>query len=219
MTIFVLVLLMLVVDVDAQQLQFMNPCPLFSLQRTTLFASGRSSCVGLSPGFYALLVRGLDFFELYCFRNQSYLAVKPETNFGEISGAKTSFCAIRIDLETLLVDVQDLTFSNTTFDAEKRVGADLNWAVATTAPFGFAAACRSDDYLATAKIDLTGTAFALSTAVQFASFGALISGNHTISQARQVVDILGGGFCGWTRPVTPRGTFFQNDLLPCAQFG
>ena len=51
---------------------------------------------------------------------------------------------------------------------------------------------------AKARIDLRGTPFAIDD--QFASGGYMPKGQIVFSCSNQVVDILEGGYCGWTVP-------------------
>ncbi len=192
------------------------------MQPTGELTGGFASCLRVANGFRKLSVLGGPAaYTFFCFNDRSYLAVNVTTNFAEIAGAKTSFCAIRVDPASLQVDVGDFTFANTTFDMTKRVGQDATWSIATTAPYGFAAACQDSDYLARASIDLNGTAFMISSNVTFGSFGANPSGSVSVGASRQLVSLEGGGFCGWSRasPNPPRGVYYEAKAPLCAQFG
>jgi hypothetical protein len=196
-------------------------CPSLAMQPANELTDGTLSCRGVANGFHKLRVLGgTAAYTFYCFDGRSYLAVNATTNFAEITGAKTSFCAIRVDPASLQVDVGDFTFANTTFDMTKRVGADARWSIATTAPYGFAAACQDSDYLARASIDLSGTAFMISSNITFELFGAGPTGSVMVGESRQVVSLLGGGYCGWTRATHPsRSNYYEAGVPLCAQFG
>ena len=150
-----------------------------------------------------------------------YLNVKvgPSVNFsqytagGAVSGTnvRTQYGKIRIDPVTLEVDISDQTFS--TSSGQLTHGSES----VTSMPFGVAMSCDAAAS-GVANIDLTGTPFAVS-ADEFLQGGAGSSGSATYSSDSRVVNLTGGGFCGWTcaspatyNPFNDAGDF-QLDLV------
>jgi hypothetical protein len=126
------------------------------------------------------------------------LKVGPSVNFsqytagGAVSGTnvRTRYGKIRIDPETLEVDISDQTFS--TSSGSLVHGGET----VTSMPFGVAMSCDATDS-GVGNIDLTGTPFAVATG-EFLQGGAGSSGSSVYSSDDRVVDLTGGGFCGWT---------------------
>jgi hypothetical protein len=199
-------------------------CPPFDQQGNITFAlndpSAISNCTGLPSGFHVVQVPGLTAsYKLWCHNNETYLALKNATNFGEISGAKTSYCAVRVD-DSGYVDVTDMTFATTIVTSEL---LQPDWTNITTAPFGFAGSCRSG-YLATAMIDLTDTPFMLSTGISFYTLSATAPGGSiNISTSRQVVSLAGGDYCGFAKAKVHNTDVSQRHFDSrggiCEQFG
>lgn len=124
------------------------------------------------------------------------------------STVTTVYTKIRIDPFTLRVDTADQTFSTSTGSLSHGgqpvtamtygSGMSCNWA-----PGG-------------ANIDLTGTPFEVAPD-QFVTKGWYPNGSNQYSSSNQVVDITGGGNCGWTGPLAADNPFnqrgsFQIDL-------
>jgi hypothetical protein len=145
--------------------------------------------------------------------------VGPNVNFsqytagGAVSGTdvRTRYGKIRIDPATLLVDISDQTF--TTSSGQLTHGGEA----VTSMPFGVGMSCDATDS-GVANIDLRGTPFAVKTG-EFLQGGAGSSGSATYSSDNRVVDITGGGYCGWTcaspatfNPFNDAGDF-QLDLV------
>lgn len=106
---------------------------------------------------------------------------RPGTN------VRTSYSKIRLDPATLLVDVSDQTFSSSAGQA----GAIKSM------PYGMAGDCiRSLSKTGIANVDLTGTPFKVID--PFLVDGFRPAGTIAKSSSDQVVDLTGGGFCGWT---------------------
>lgn len=132
---------------------------------------------------------------------------------GAVSGTdvRTNYTKVRIDPETLLVDISDQTF--TTSSGQLTHGGTS----VTSMPYGVAMSCDATDS-GLANIDLRGTPFAVATG-GFQQGGTANSGSATYSSDDRVVDITGGGYCGWT--VSTPGTYnpfndkgdFQLDLV------
>ena len=102
----------------------------------------------------------------------------------------THYTRVRIDPATLDVDISDQTYSTST--GEHNHGSTQ----VTSMPFGVAMSCDGSPSGA-ANIDLTGTPFAVA-ANEFQNGGTGSSGGtSTYSSDNQIVDIAGGGYCGW----------------------
>jgi len=132
---------------------------------------------------------------------------------GAVSGTnvRTRFGKIRIDPETLLVDISDQTFAISS--GQLTHGGEA----VTSMPFGVAMSC-DDAASGVGNIDLTGTPFAVATG-EFLQGGANGSGSATYSSDNRVVALTGGGYCGWTcaspatfNPFNDAGDF-QLDLV------
>ena len=81
-------------------------------------------------------------------------------------------------------------------------------------PYGVAMSCvdfERDD--GRAKVDLTGTAFHVASAAEFAVRGFKGAGTTTASAGGKVYDLTGGGYCAWNAwagawdPINQRGGF------------
>jgi hypothetical protein len=119
------------------------------------------------------------------------------TTGGYVSGTsiKTQYEKVRIDPETMLVDVSDETFSTSTGN----IGGQ------TSMSYGVAESC-SGPPTGLANIDLTGTPFAVAPD-SFTQTGWYPAGDAVYSSDDQVVDLTGGGACGWTSPAGGRSGF------------
>lgn len=111
---------------------------------------------------------------------------------GAVSGTdvRTRYTKVRVDPATLLVDISDQTFS--TSSGSIAHGSET----VTSMPYGVGMSCDATDS-GLANIDLRGTPFAVATG-EFLQGGTANSGSSTYSSDNRVVDITGGGFCGWT---------------------
>ncbi|PCC72911.1 GON domain-containing protein [Nannocystis exedens] len=104
---------------------------------------------------------------------------------------RTRFTHLRIDPITLLVDIDDVTFSSST-------GQLMHGQVAVTSmPYAVAEGCSGTED-SVANVDLVGTPFKLKESFCTAGFGAL--GGAVLGMSDQVADLTGGGGCGWTSP-------------------
>lgn len=104
---------------------------------------------------------------------------------------RTSFLRVRIDPATLKIDIGDETFASSTgllYD---------NGIEVESMPFGVAMSCSSSPGLA--NIDLRGTSFALAS--QFSPWGFSAAGVATVDATKQVLDLTGGGACGWSSTI------------------
>ena len=112
------------------------------------------------------------------------------------TSVRTNYTRVRLDPATLLVDIGDKTFSSST-------GGPLFHGITfTTMPYGIASDCvASSSAAGSANIDLTGTPFEVADTFSTDGFNA----NGSVSPASvspaspaKVVNLTGGGFCGWT---------------------
>ena len=108
------------------------------------------------------------------------------------TNVKTSYIRVRIDPATLKLDIGDERFAVSSGSLNHSFGD-----VVTSMPFGVAMSCGTDAGLA--NIDLTGTPFSI--AQDFSAWGAGPNGGQTMAADRRVVDLSGGGFCGWVSTV------------------
>lgn len=143
--------------------------------------------------------------DYYFFRGNYYLDVPPGTNFStykiptrggwtpQDSDVKTIWHKIRVDPETLKVNNGDFTFTKST----GHCGHHSN--NTKSVPYGTCFGCESPNCAdGTAKIDLSKTIFYIEST--FKHEGWLSAGNSDFNTRRQIVDIKGGGFCGWMCP-------------------
>jgi hypothetical protein len=128
--------------------------------------------------------------------------VEDGRNFSQYTNAdpegadlRTAFTRVRIDPKTLVVDIDDLTFSTST--GEVNHGGPV-----TTMPYAVAEGC-STEVDGVANIDLVGTPFKVID--PFCTTGADADGGVVFSSNDQVVDLTGGGYCGWTGPTRGDG--------------
>jgi hypothetical protein len=110
------------------------------------------------------------------------------------SDVKTTWTAIKFDPNTMMVDTSDFKYSRSVgyCGHHKSTSPDK-------IPFGSAFGCEAPGNAdGTARIDLTGTPFAIDDS--FAFGGWIAAGNAAVSSNGQVVNIRGGGYCGWMVP-------------------
>ncbi|WP_245614223.1 GON domain-containing protein [Actinokineospora inagensis] len=105
------------------------------------------------------------------------------------TNVRTSFTKLRVDPQTLTVDINDLTFAKST-GTLNHGGQSV-----TSMPYAVAMGCGSQGV---GNIDLRGTAFSVANAFQSGGFQA--NGTATPTSNGQAVDLSGGGFCGWIAP-------------------
>ncbi|MBW2260781.1 MAG: hypothetical protein JRG91_02325 [Deltaproteobacteria bacterium] len=112
---------------------------------------------------------------------------------------RTTFSRVRLDPATSLVGIGDFTFSTSTGSCV--MGTTLNW---LTVPYAMAEDCwGSSSARGLGNLDLTGTPFRVSSSTTWGLHGAAPAGAATRSSGDQVVDITGGGGCGWNAPASP----------------
>jgi hypothetical protein len=158
-------------------------------------------------GEYVIHPNGMEF-TVYCHDMADepceYLTLNntgPNINFGQYtaggassgSNVRTVYEKVGIDPETLLVNIGDQTFASST-------GSLWHGSTQVTSmPYGVAADCRgSGSNTGVANIDLRGTPFAVDD--PFCVGGYNPAGSATFSYDDQVVDLRGGGYCGWITP-------------------
>ncbi len=158
-------------------------------------------------GVYAIYPNG-QMFDVYCYdmagTPKEYLELiylGSGFNFGQYTAGgaspgtsvRTNYEKVRLDPATLLVDIGDQTFATSTGSLPHGPTQ------VTSMPYGVAMSCVSPYNAAgIANIDLRGTPF--NVVDTFVVGGYLPAGDATFSSDYQVVDITGGGYCGWNTP-------------------
>ncbi|HEX3513547.1 MAG TPA: GON domain-containing protein [Trebonia sp.] len=108
---------------------------------------------------------------------------------------RTSFTKLRIDPDSLTVDIGDLTFTKST-GSLKHSNSSIT---VTSMPYGVAMSCTAPSQAkGVGNIDLRWTAFQVSSA--FTVGGSNAKGSAVVSQENQLVNLTGGGYCGWIAP-------------------
>jgi GON domain-containing protein len=118
--------------------------------------------------------------------NTAYYGQGPNTSVG---GLTTAFTRVRLDVQALKIDMNDLTFSQST--GWKQFASTYVYSNS----YGLAADCAGAySQKGWANVDLTGTPFAI-IPNQFQLNGYLPAGSATPS-GPQVLNLTGGGYCG-----------------------
>jgi hypothetical protein len=175
-------------------------------------ASPSCAAAQMTTGLLKVRLRGGFVVELYCFQSKEYLLLVETTdgmsNFGTIGTITSFYCALRLDPQTLLVDVGDMTFA-------RHSGVEFRqWGQFIKAPYAYAGDCRGGTVLS--NINLRGTPFKVAESQMWFSGGRAVPDMENFAFARdgldrQVFDIRGGGVapeCGWMTPGRP--TFLAN---------
>lgn len=114
---------------------------------------------------------------------------RPGTN------VRTTYQRVRIDPGTLFVHIGDQTFATSTGRTEPGTAPTV-----TSMPFAVAMDCVDGMVRrGAANVDLRGTPFAVA-ADAFVATGNSAGGSATYAARNQVVDLVGGGACGWIAP-------------------
>lgn len=157
-----------------------------------------------ADGYYTL-ARGAQSLDVYCHDMDGtpaeYLDLDTtgDRNFSQYTAGgaawgttmRTYFDKVRIDPVTLRVNVDDTTF------ASSSGGVYHGGSLVTWLQYGTAMSCMGGwDTSGLANLDLSGTDFYV--AATFVSVGFLGNGSSTFSADAKVVDLTGGGYCGWT---------------------
>lgn len=162
-------------------------------------------------GHYVLHNNG-NIFTVFCYdmagTPREYIdlaAVGTDVNFSQYTAGgaspgtnvRTAFTKLRIDPATLTVDIGDLTFASSS-GSLRHAGSTT----VTSMPYGVAMSCISPGNAGgVGNIDLQGTPFQVNNSFLVGGFAA--TGSATVSSADQLVDLSGGGFCGWIAPAPP----------------
>jgi hypothetical protein len=110
------------------------------------------------------------------------------------TNVRTMFKRLRINPASLTVDIGDLTFASSTGSLEHSGSVKV-----TSMPYGVAMSCTAPQAPnGTGNIDLRYTPFQVNDA--FTVGGASAKGSATVTQGKQLVNLAGGGFCGWIAP-------------------
>ncbi|ELR12774.1 uncharacterized protein ACA1_093090 [Acanthamoeba castellanii str. Neff] len=128
---------------------------------------------------------------------------------GTMSDIVTTWFAIRFNPQDLTVNTGDYTFvTSTGYNTHhKDMGPDAATHVPFATCFGCEASQRDDGR---AVVDLHGTPFVvLDNQFKFAGYFAY--GTWTYSNNAQLVDLTGGGYCGWTAPLAAA----DNENMAC----
>jgi len=106
---------------------------------------------------------------------------------------KTIFTKVRFDPSTMMVNTGDMAFATSTGKVNH------NTSYPTTVPYATAFGCEAPFKAdGTARIDLTGTNYAVDDTWTFGGWQA--AGSATVTSNGQIVDIVGGGYCGMIGP-------------------
>jgi GON domain-containing protein len=110
------------------------------------------------------------------------------------TNVRTWFTKLRINPANLTVDIGDLTFA--------RSGGYLKHSgttPVTSMPYGVAMSCTAPSAAnGVGNIDLRWTPFQVNNA--FTVGGSNAKGSATVTQDKQLVNLTGGGYCGWIAP-------------------
>jgi hypothetical protein len=115
---------------------------------------------------------------------------------------RTSYEKVRIDPETLKIDPTDRTFATSTGSLTQGVNTT------TSMDYALAADCAGTNSAAgVANLDFRGSPFAAAPD-QFAIGGFNPGGMTTYRENGRIVDLTGGGDCGWNSTI---GTYTMNS--------
>lgn len=110
------------------------------------------------------------------------------------TNVRTTFTKLRVNPATLTVDIGDLTFAKST-GSLRHAGSTT----VTSMPYGVAMSCTSPQTASgVGNINLQNTPFQVNNAFTVGGFQAV--GSATVTSNNQVVNLAGGGFCGWITP-------------------
>jgi hypothetical protein len=154
-----------------------------------------------------LINNGGNVFQVYCDNMDStpveYLTLRSQdANFAQYtaSGAypgtnvRTHYSRVRLLPGSLQIDISDQRYSSSTGSLTHGTTQ------VTSMPYAVAMDCiGAGSHQGVAGIDLRGTPFAVSDA--FGVCGWLTAGSWAFSEGNQVVQLTGGGDCGWLQPV------------------
>jgi hypothetical protein len=110
------------------------------------------------------------------------------------TNVRTMFKKLRVNPASLTVDTGDLTFASSAGSLRHSGGVKV-----TSMPYGVAMSCTAPRAAnGTGNIDLRYTPFQVSSA--FTVGGSSAKGSATVTQGKQLVNLAGGGYCGWIAP-------------------
>jgi hypothetical protein len=110
------------------------------------------------------------------------------------TNVRTSFTKLRIDPDSLTVDIGDLTFARSTGSLYHSGSVKV-----TSMPYGVAMSCTAPQVPnGVGNIDLRWTPFQVNSAFTVGGYQA--KGSAIVSQDNQLVSLAGGGYCGWIAP-------------------
>jgi GON domain len=110
------------------------------------------------------------------------------------SNVRTTFFKLRIDPDSLTVDIGDLTFARSAGWLYHSGSVKV-----TSMPYGVAMSCTAPEAPnGVGNIDLRWTPFQVNSAFVVGGFEA--KGSAAVSQENQLVSLTGGGYCGWIGP-------------------
>ncbi|NDU75414.1 hypothetical protein GWI34_22715 [Actinomadura sp. DSM 109109] len=109
---------------------------------------------------------------------------------------RTRFTRLRLDPATFTVDIGDLRYASSTGSLQHSGSETV-----TAMPYAVAMSCTGTP-AGEGNIDLRGTAVKVDN--PFGTGGAGPSGTATVSPDAQVVNLNGGGYCGWLMPTPVR---------------
>ncbi|NMO21696.1 hypothetical protein HPC49_32720 [Pyxidicoccus fallax] len=116
---------------------------------------------------------------------------------------RTTYFKLRINPATLRVNTADQTFSSSSGHLQHASTVPVN-------SMSYASAMSCDLAVAgVANIDLRGTPFTVA-ANPFSVMGSGAVGTTTYSADAKVVDLKGGGYCGWNAPTGSSNPYNQN---------
>ncbi|MES9543045.1 GON domain-containing protein [Actinomadura sp. NPDC000600] len=130
------------------------------------------------------------------------------------TNVRTRFTRLRLDPATFTVDIGDLKYASSTGSLQHGGATTV-----TSMPYAVAMSCTSAPD-GRANIDLRNTALKVDNTFGTRGLGA--TGTADIDPTAQVVNLQGGGFCGWIMPTPVRYNPFNpspgmpNLKLDCA---
>lgn len=184
------------------------PVPSSSVQFYSSCADIHRHLVKAPDGDYLLYNNG-NLFTVYCDNMSTtpreYIdLVKTGTgaNFSQYTAGgaspgtnvRTRFTKLRINPANLTVDVGDLAFASSTGYLKHSGSIPV-----TSMPYGVAMSCTAPSQASgMGNIDLRYTPFQVNNAFTVGGYKA--KGSASVSQQNQVVNLAGGGYCGWIAP-------------------
>jgi hypothetical protein len=153
-----------------------------------------------------LINNGGNVFQVYCDNMDStpveYLTLRSQdANFAQYTAGgashgtnvRTYYSRVRLLPGSLQIDISDQRYSSSTGSLTHGTTQ------VTSMPYGVAMDCiGAGSHQGVAGIDLRGTPFAVSDA--FGDCGWFSAGSWAPSEGNQVVQLTGGGDCGWMQP-------------------